>query len=444
MTEPVQALVTNPQDLVTEALTALSNNQDLAYLNNLQDTEIANIIESVILSQRISVIEALPPERYWPILRLLQYDTAKHLHQSLNTAIINERIPFITESDIINYAGFLADNLVDEFLLSQSASTTAHLQQALSYNDDKVGRYAESSFIVANVQNTAGLIKKKLSEHDGVQVIIVRDQERVIGVLNPSNLIISDDSQRLSSLVVQTPIVDHNDSIYDLGKQLTIDGTTLWFPVVMEGKVLGALSIVSIVNALREQSLQAIVPENVKSEEDLFTPLHVATRLRAIWLIINLATAFAASAIIGIFDTAVEQVVALAILMPVVASMGGIAGSQTLAVSLRGIALNHLHTGNIKLLVKKELKIAALNGLVMGAVIALIVYLVFKVALLGLIIFFAISINSIAAALSGTLIPFTLTKLKIDPAIAGSVVLTTVTDIVGFFVFLGLGALLLV
>ena len=444
MTDPVQALVTNPQDLVTEALKALSNNQDLTYLNNLQDTEIANIIESVVLSQRISVIEALSPERYWPILRLLQYDTAKHLHQSLNTAVINERIPFITESDIINYVGFLADNLVDEFLLSQSASTTAHLQQALSYNDDKVGRYAEPSFIVANIQNTAGLIKKKLSEQDGVQVIIVRDQEKVIGVLSPSNLIISDDSQRLSNLVVQSPIVDHNDSIYDLGKQLTIDGTTLWFPVVMEGKVLGALSIVSIVNALREQSLQAIVPENVKSEEDLFTPLHVAARLRAIWLIINLATAFAASAIIGIFDTAVEQVVALAILMPVVASMGGIAGSQTLAVSLRGIALNHLHTGNIKLLVKKELKIAALNGLVMGAVIGLIVYLVFKVALLALIIFFAISINSIAAALSGTLIPFTLTKLKIDPAIAGSVVLTTVTDIVGFFVFLGLGALLLV
>ena len=444
MTDPVQALVTNPQDLVTEALKALSNNQDLTYLNNLQDTEIANIIESVVLSQRISVIEALSPERYWPILRLLQYDTSKHLHQSLNTAILNERIPFITEIDIINYAGFLADNLVDEFLLSQSASTTAHLQQALSYNDDKVGRYAEPSFIVANIQNTAGLIKKKLSEQDGVQVIIVRDQEKVIGVLSPSNLIISDDSQRLSNLVVQSPIVDHNDSIYDLGKQLTIDGTTLWFPVVMEGKVLGALSIVSIVNALREQSLQAIVPENVKSEEDLFTPLHVAARLRAIWLIINLATAFAASAIIGIFDTAVEQVVALAILMPVVASMGGIAGSQTLAVSLRGIALNHLHTGNIKLLVKKELKIAALNGLVMGAVIGLIVYLVFKVALLALIIFFAISINSIAAALSGTLIPFTLTKLKIDPAIAGSVVLTTVTDIVGFFVFLGLGALLLV
>ena len=120
-----------------------------------------------------------------------------------------------------------------------------------------------------------------------MQVIIVSDQEKVIGVLNPSNLIISDDSQRLSNLVVQTPIVDHNDSIYDLGKQLTIDGTTLWFPVVMEGKVLGALSIVSIVNALREQSLQAIVPENVKSEEDLFTPLHVAARLRAIWLIIT-------------------------------------------------------------------------------------------------------------------------------------------------------------
>lgn len=440
MTDPVQALVSDPQNLVTEALSALSNSQDLTYLNNLQDTEIANLIESVNLSQRISIIEALPAERYWPIARLLQYDTAKHLHRSLSESVLNERMSFVTESDIINYAGFLSESFVDEFLLSQSADTATHLQQVLSYDDNKVGRYTEPCFIVANIQNSAGLSEKGDNQ---IQVVIVRDQKQVIGIVSPSVLMLSEDNLRLREMMTQTPIVNDNDNIYDIGIQLPIDGSSQWFPVMAEGKILGVLSLVSIISALREQSLQAVVQENVRSEEDLFTPLHVAARLRALWLIINLATAFAASAIIGIFDKAVEQVVALAILMPVVASMGGIAGSQTLAVALRGIALNHLHTGNIRLLVKKELKIAAFNGVIMGAAIGIIVYMVFHSALLSIIIFIAISLNSLAAAASGTLIPFTLTKLKIDPAVAGSVVLTTVTDIVGFFVFLGLGALLL-
>ena len=196
--------------------------------------------------------------------------------------------------------------------------------------------------------------------------------------------------------------------------------------------------------SLRELSLQAVVAENVRSEEDLFTPLSVATRLRALWLVINLLTAFVASAIIGIFDNVVEQVVALAILMPVVASMGGIAGSQTLAVAIRGIALNHLHQSNLKLLVNKELKIATINGLIMGLVIAGVVYMVFDSWPLALIICCAIFLNSLAAAASGTLIPFTLKKFNIDPAVAGSVVLTTVTDVVGFFAFLGLGAIFLI
>ncbi|NMT92393.1 magnesium transporter, partial [Vibrio alginolyticus] len=181
------------------------------------------------------------------------------------------------------------------------------------------------------------------------------------------------------------------------------DGGAHWFPIMAGGKFMGVLSMATIAITLRELSLQAVVAENVRSEEDLFTPLTVATRLRALWLVINLLTAFVASAIIGIFDNVVEQVVALAILMPVVASMGGIAGSQTLAVAIRGIALNHLHQSNLKLLVNKELKIATINGLIMGLVIAGVVYMVFDSWPLALIICCAIFLNSLAAAASGTL-----------------------------------------
>jgi len=189
--------------------------------------------------------------------------------------------------------------------------------------------------------------------------------------------------------------------------------------------------------------LEVAISEAPSNEEDLFTPVRTAAKMRAIWLTTNLATAFLASWVIGLFEGALQQLVALAILMPVVASMGGIAGSQTLAVALRGIALNHLQQSNLKLLLNKEIKIAAWNGLLLGIVIAGVVSYWFSSIPLGLVIFVAIVLNSLAAAASATLIPFLLKKMKIDPAVAGSVILTTVTDIVGFVAFLGLASLFL-
>ena len=195
---------------------------------------------------------------------------------------------------------------------------------------------------------------------------------------------------------------------------------------------------------LQEVTATASINEAPTGEEDLFTPVAQAARLRALWLAINLLTAFLASWVIGLFEATLQQVVALAILMPVVASMGGIAGSQTLAVSLRGITLNHLNEANIRLVLKKESRIALINGLVLGICIAAVVSVWFESVLLGGVILSAVAVNSLAAAVSGTVIPFVLKKMNIDPAISAAVVLTTVTDVVGFFVFLFVASLVLV
>ncbi|MCE0495413.1 magnesium transporter [Vibrio salinus] len=441
-----QQITENSPELLAEFINAIETSEDLSFLQTCQDAEIANILESVNIPYRRSIIEAISADKYWSILTLLKYETAKHIHTSLPEDLASHRLSLITENDVITFSDFLPADFVDEYLLTQSEETIAHIQQALSYSDDQIGRYAESSFLVANTKNSVGRIKNEIMKRadNPIRLIIVINSTGIVGIITPDVLLRYENDVKLTSLITLTPILDDTQSIYDVSKQVSIDTNNLWYPVLSSGKVMGIISMATIAQTLRELSLQAIVQENVKSEEDLFTPLSLATRLRALWLVINLITAFAASAIIGIFDNVVEQVVALAILMPVVASMGGIAGSQTLAVSLRGIALNHLHKSNLKLLVNKELKIAIINGSVMGLAIGCIVYYLFNSLPLAIIMFCAIAVNSLAAALSGTLIPFVLKKFRIDPAVAGSVVLTTVTDVIGFIVFLGLGAIFLI
>lgn len=439
-------LVEDSSALLADIIKAMDAEEDIHFLQNYQEADLANILESVNDQYRRLIIEVISAQRYWVLLNFLKFETAKHIHQSLSEELTSERLLYITENDVIAFADFLADDFVDEFLLTQSSETVAHIQQALSYDDDQVGRYGEPCFIVANAKNSVGRIKNEILKQvdSPIRLIIVRDTSGIIGTVDPETLLVHDRAVRLRELAIITPVLEDVQDIYEVCKQVSIDGNANWFPVLSEGKVMGIMSMTTIALTLRELSLQSMVTENVSSEEDLFTPLKVAARLRGLWLVINLLTAFIASAIIGVFEDVVDQVVALAILMPVVASMGGIAGSQTLAVALRGIALNHLHRSNLNLLLNKEVKIACLNGVIMGAAIATIVYFIFNSLSLALIIFCAIWVNSLAAALSGTLIPFMLNKLKIDPAVAGSVILTTVTDVIGFLVFLGLGAIFLV
>jgi len=179
-------------------------------------------------------------------------------------------------------------------------------------------------------------------------------------------------------------------------------------------------------------------------DDDMFAPVITSTKRRALWLGINLATAFLAAWVIGRFEDTIQQLVALAVLMPIVAGMGGIAGSQTLTIAIRGLALGQISESNAKALIFKEGAVGVLNGIMWACVVALIVIMWFQNLSLGIIIGLAMIINLIIAALAGAFIPLALKRYNIDPAIAGGVILTTVTDVVGFMTFLGLAALFLV
>jgi magnesium transporter len=216
-------------------------------------------------------------------------------------------------------------------------------------------------------------------------------------------------------------------------------------PVVDENNILlGRITIDDVVDIIREQAEhQALSAAGLDEDEDMFSPVPRAARRRMVWLGVNLATAFLAASVVGRFEDTIEKVVALAVLMPIVAGMGGNAGTQVLALMVRGLALGQVGASNAKVLLWKEVRVALLNGLALGALLAGVVWLWFDDIALSLVIYAALIMNLLFASLAGVLVPLTLRRLGFDPALASGIFLTTVTDVMGFFVFLGLGSLIL-
>ncbi len=205
---------------------------------------------------------------------------------------------------------------------------------------------------------------------------------------------------------------------------------------------MGRITIDDVVDVIVADAEEALLaPAGLDLDEDTFAPIFITARRRALWLFINLLTAFLAAAVINVFEETIAKVVALAVLMPIVASMGGIAGTQTLTLVIRGIALGQIGRANLGYLVNREFVVACLNGMLLAGVVAVAAAVAFQDLMLGGVIALAMVINLVTAGVAGSLLPSILRAMKIDPALAGGVVLTTITDVTGFFVFLGLATL---
>ena len=320
----------------------------------------------------------------------------------------------------------------------------------LTYPEDSAGGLMNTDQIAVREDLHLGSVLRYLRLlHDLAdntdQLMVVDRNNQYQGVLRLRRLLTSRPQQRVKEVMDHAfePIPANMQSREVVRRFEDLD--LISSPVVdADGRLIGRITVDDVVDVIREESERLLMhAAGLDEEGDMFAPVLTSTRRRAFWLGINLVTAFMAAWVIGLFEGTLEKVVALAVLMPIVASMGGIAGSQTLTLVIRGLALGHLQRSNAPVLLWKEFGIGSLNGLIWALVVAALAILWFESWQIGGIIAAAILLNMLCAALAGVAIPLVLRELDIDPALAGGVILTTVTDVVGFFAFLGLATLVL-
>jgi magnesium transporter len=326
----------------------------------------------------------------------------------------------------------------------------AQIESMLSYPEDSAGGLMNTDQISVRASLRVGSVLRYLRLLDDLpdhtdKLMVVDRQSLYQGVLRVRRLLTSRPELRVRDVMEDDfPAISADIPSLEVARRFQ-EQDLVSAPVVdAEGRLLGRITIDDVVDVIREEAERSLMNmAGLDEEDDMFAPVLTGARRRAVWLGINLLTAFLAAWVIGLFEGTLEKVVALAVLMPIVASMGGIAGSQTLTLMIRGLALGHVERGNASLLLWKELGIGALNGLIWALVVAALAIVWFGSWEIGGIIAAAILLNLLCAALAGVAIPLLLRRLGIDPALAGSVILTTVTDVVGFFAFLGLATLLL-
>jgi magnesium transporter len=354
----------------------------------------------------------------------------------------------LEDDDIADILQQLPGHVTREVLNAMDHQDRARLERVMHYPEDVAGGLMNTDTITIRARLTLDVVLRYLRRHDEIpemtdNLIVVNRADKYIGLLPLRTLLVSDPATTVrESMVtdVQPILVDMPDTEV---ARLFERNDWVSAPVVdHNGKLLGRITIDDVVDVIREDADRSLMSmAGLDEDADTFAPISRAVPRRAIWLGINLLTAFIAASVINLFQGTIEKVVALAVLMPIVASMGGVAGTQTLTLVVRGIALGQIVKSNQSWLINREILVGLSNGVLWASVVAVASSLWFDDWSIGLIIAAAMVINLITAALMGAVLPLVMTRMNIDPALAGGVVLTTFTDVVGFFSFLGLATL---
>lgn len=410
--------------------------------------ELALLLESLPLPARLEAWEQFSDNIKVPVLVEMRSDASEAIIQTLDDAHLLALFTGIGADTLLELEDVLPDYLVADVLVRMDEEQKQRFSTAQQFEDKEVGHWCDHQPLVVpgktKIKVVKRLLRRKLPAY-GNAVFLVDSRGNWEGAVRLNNLFDADPVLRISELAeYDFPTLNAKDDIYVAADRVAQSEESA-LPVIGDGGLLiGRLDMGTAYKLQSERAeSQLMASAGLEESEDLFSPVRKSAKNRAIWLGINLLTAFLASAFIGMFEATLQQVVALAVLMPIVASMGGIAGSQTLTLIVRGLALGQISSANLKPLLNKEFKVGVLNGVLWAIVIGLITGFWFDSMMLGLVIGMAIVTNIISAAIAGIFIPVILDKLKIDPALSGSVILTTVTDIVGFVAFLGLGTLFL-
>lgn len=435
---------------LTQALDSgdAGNVRDL--LSNLHSGEIADLIESVPHGPREQVWELVDPEDHGETLVQVNDEVRAGLIEGMESDALVAATEDMDADDLADLIQDLPADVIQEVLRAMDEQNRSRLDTVLHYPEDSAGGLMNVDTVTVRADVTLDVVLRYLRLHIDIpattdSLFVVDRDNHFKGVLSLTALLTNDPNLQVDEVMnTEISAIPANTPDTDVARMFE-NHDLVSAPVLNEeGQLIGRITIDDVVDVIREDADHSLLSmAGLDEEDDTFAPVIKSARRRAIWLGINLCTAFLASWIIGLFQATIEQVVALAVLMPIVASMGGIAGSQTLIIVIRGLALGQIGVSNARWLMYKELAVSALNGIAWALVVAVISAFWFSNPNIGYIIGAALIINLLCAAVAGLAIPFLLTRLNIDPAHAGTVILTTVTDVVGFLVFLGLGTIFL-
>ncbi|BCN92604.1 magnesium transporter MgtE [Thiomicrorhabdus immobilis] len=434
---------------IQELLGEQQENQVCELFSTLTQHELSHTLESFPYEQRKKLWECVPNEIRGAVLADLYEEVRNSLLTGVEVAEIAEITKDLDAQDAAEILDGLAEEIGADVIEQMDEERREEVQGVLAYEEDAVGRYMHTDTVSIRENVKLEVVQRFLRMKDEIQkntleLMVVDADNRLVGTLHVIDLLKNDPDALVVEIMEPPESVLDTMCAMDAAKYIRSKNHH-FAPVVTDcGVLVGQLTADDVFELTLEESEQTVMNmAGLDEDEDLFAPVKSSVRGRTVWLGINLVTAFLAAWVIGNFEAVLSQVVALAVLMPVVASMGGIAGSQTLTLTIRGLAMGKIGGSNRKWLFNKELWIGVINGVVWALVVAVIAHLWFDDVMISTVIGLAILINMVAAAVSGVVVPLVLKKLGQDPALSGAVILTTVTDVVGFLSFLGLATILI-
>jgi magnesium transporter len=416
--------------------------------HTLKPADTAHLLESSPPREREVLWNLVNPELEGEVLHHLSDEIQAEFVNQMNTEELLQATENLDTDHFADILQQLPKTVMQEVLNSLGQQDRERVEQVLSYPEDTAGGLMNTDVVSIRPDITIDAVLRYLRRHDTIpdmtdNLFVVTRKDRYMGLLPLTSLLVSDPNTLISDIMDTERAAIPADLDETDVANLFERNDWVSAPVInQEGRLVGRITIDDVVDVIREEADHSLMRmAGLDEDEDTFAPVVKTTRRRAVWLGINLLTALFASMMIGLFQDTIEQVVALAILMPIVASMGGVAGSQALTLVIRGQALGHVEASNIGYLLNREIIVGALNGLLWATVVASIASWWFSDLTIGFIIAIAMIINLIVAAIFGTSLPVILKAMNIDPALAGGVILTTITDVVGFCAFLGLATL---
>ena len=426
----------------------LSINQIRRLLSNMSPSEIAHALESSPPKQRNILFSLLKTEEEGDVLFELGEEIQQDLISNITNEELSEAVKELELDEIVDILQKLPEDRMKTILSNMSRVDRSRIEMGLTFPENTAGGLLNTDVISVRPNNSIkevlGYLRDlgKLPDNTD-KIFVVNDSNEYLGELSISEVITSNPSMVVRE-IMETEITPINVNLDDK-EVATLFERNDWISssvIDEDNKLIGRITIDDVVDVIREDADQNLLGM-AGIAEDTFAPPGRAAKSRVLWLSLNLITAFIAASTINIFQDVIDKFVYLAILMPIVASMGGVAATQTLTIVLRGLTLEQINSSNIRWLFKRELAVSILNGIVLSVLVGFITYAWFQELAISLLISCALIINLISSVIAGILVPLILRRFKQDPAISGSVVVTSVTDVIGFLSFLGLATIYL-